>query len=91
MIEEFANCLTKYVAKKFLSNYQWNNIFTNSKENIFYTLEDCDDEIVRNVKILFNDDTIDELTSLLDKNCGFGFHDLIKEKLKEKAFQLDRY
>lgn len=89
MIEEVANCLTKYVAKKLLSNYQWNDIFANSKNNIFCALEDCDSEILRSIKILFGDDTIDELTSLLDKNCGFGFHDLIKEKLEEKASQLD--
>lgn len=89
MIEKTATYLAKYSAKKLLNNYQWNAIFRNAKEDIFSALENGDSELIVNIKILFNDDTIDELISLLDRNCGFGFYDLIKAKLEEKSSQLD--
>ena len=63
MIEELTNCLTKYATKKFLNDYQWNDIFTNSKDNICCALEDCDSEILRSVKILFGDDNIEVLVA----------------------------
>lgn len=86
MFKEETVGLVKYGIKKVLDSFNWKNIFQKSRDNIFCMIEDDKNNII---KIIFRDENIDDISNSIDRNCGFNFSEIIKEKLEDACIQLE--
>lgn len=80
--------LAKFTGKRVLKQYQWKDIFEKSRDNIFATLEDCqgDENIIRKI---FDNKNLTEISDALERNCGYGFIKVVKEKLEQECVELN--
>lgn len=86
ILDEVAG-LVKYAGKRVLKQYQWKIVFEKSRDNIFSILDDCqnDENYIRKI---FGNKDFDNIIDTLDRDCGYGFIQVIKEKLENESAKL---
>lgn len=89
MVQEVANSLVRYGVKRILEQHQWKKVFETSRNNVLAILDNAQDDKSDSIRKAFGDSNLTEIINSLDRNCGYGFIKVIKEKLGEKCVQLE--